>query len=67
MSDPKDLVEQLRQSNRRWKALALAACSVLVLAVLFGSVVVARQRLQVEAERRQAMEAMARAARVGPQ
>src|SRR4051812_3935125 len=37
MTEPKDLllvVEQLRRSNRRWKALTLAACSLLVLVVL---------------------------------
>lgn len=33
MTEPKDLLlinEQLRRSNRRWKALALAACTVLI-------------------------------------
>jgi hypothetical protein len=41
MTEPKDLLlinEQLRRSNRFWKALALAACSALVLVVLFGFV-----------------------------
>jgi hypothetical protein len=43
MSEPKDLVlvnEQLRRANRCWKALALAACSVLVLVLLLGFVAV---------------------------
>jgi hypothetical protein len=62
MSDPKHLIEQLRQSNRRWKTIALAACSVLVLAVLFGMVGVTRQQYQVEAQRRETMAAVARAA-----
>jgi hypothetical protein len=64
MFEPKDLLlvnEQLRRSNRRWKALALAACSALILIALFGSLAVTRQRYQAEAARRQAMEAMARA------
>ena len=61
MSDPKNLVEQLTRSNRRWKILALAACSALLLMFLFGSVVVTRRGYQAEAERRRAMEAMARA------
>jgi hypothetical protein len=65
VSDPKDPMEQLRRSNRRWKAIALAACSALVLAVVFGSLAVVRRSYQAEAARRQAMEAMARAAEVG--
>ena len=46
MSEPKDLIEQLRRSNRRWKALALAACSVLVLAALAGFVAMARDQMR---------------------
>jgi hypothetical protein len=61
MSDPKDLIEQLGRSNRRWKALALTACSTLALVLLFGSLLVARQQYRVEAQRRQALEALERA------
>jgi hypothetical protein len=48
MSEPKDLVEQLQRSNRRWKTLALAACSVLVLAALLGFVAMYRERMQAQ-------------------
>jgi hypothetical protein len=44
MPDPEDFIEQLRRSNRRWKALALAACAALVLAALVGLVAKARER-----------------------
>jgi hypothetical protein len=43
MTEPKDLLlvnEQLRRSNRRWKALALAECATLIL-LAFVSVVAA--------------------------
>jgi hypothetical protein len=59
MSEPKDLLlvnEQLRRSNRRWKALSLAACSLLVVMA-----VGALAKMQVESERRVAAEARARA------
>ena len=62
MSEPKDLllvIEQLRRSNRRWKALALAACATLILAAFFSVVAAERARRQVEV----AMQAE-RAARV---
>jgi hypothetical protein len=45
MPDPEDFIEQLRRSNRRWKALDLAACAALVLAALVGLVAKARERL----------------------
>jgi hypothetical protein len=64
MSDPKDLVlvnEQLRQSIRRWKALALAACSVLALVVLVGFVGVTMEQTRAAAQMRAANEAFARA------
>jgi hypothetical protein len=64
MSEPKDLLlvnELLRRSNRRWKALALAACSVLVLAAIFGAVAVGMQRAQAEARLRAANAALASA------
>jgi hypothetical protein len=54
MSEPKDLlvlVEQLRRSNRFWRALALAACAALLLVAFFGLVTASRAQ-------RQAMEAM---------
>jgi hypothetical protein len=37
MTEPKDLllvIEQLSRSNRRWKALALAACAVVIVGLL---------------------------------
>jgi hypothetical protein len=37
MTEPKDpllVIEQLRRSNRRWMALALSACAVVILVVL---------------------------------
>jgi hypothetical protein len=48
ISEPKDLIEQLRRSNRRWKALALAACSVLVLAALLGFVAMSRDQMRIQ-------------------
>jgi hypothetical protein len=50
-TEPKDrllVVEQLRRSNRRWKALALAACAVLALVVCFSIVAATRARIQTE-------------------
>jgi hypothetical protein len=41
MTEPKDLLhinEQLRRSNRFWKALALAACAALVFVLFLGFV-----------------------------
>jgi hypothetical protein len=61
VSDPEALIEQLRRSNRRWKALALAACAVLVLAALVGFVAKSRERMQAEAAMRRVNEALARA------
>jgi hypothetical protein len=58
MTEPKDLVlinEQLRRSNRRWKALALAACAFLGIVACFSVVAAARAQRQalaaVRAER----------------
>jgi F0F1-type ATP synthase epsilon subunit len=51
MTEPKELlliIEQLRRSNRRWKALALAACAVLVLMAGFSVVAATRARIQAE-------------------
>jgi hypothetical protein len=45
MSEQWDLIEQLRRSNRRWKALALAACSILVLVAVAGFVAMSRQQM----------------------
>jgi hypothetical protein len=61
MSEPKDLllvIEQLRRSNRRWKALALAACLALVLMGLFGLVAVERRRVQAEVVMRRLNQAL---------
>jgi hypothetical protein len=62
MTESKDLVlvnEQLRRSNRRWKALALTACAALIGIVLFGLLRADRQRMQVEAAMRHARMALA--------
>ena len=64
MIEAKDLLyvnEQLRRSNRRWKTLALAACAILVLAVIGSFVLGSIAKIQVERERRVALEARARA------
>ena len=64
MSEPKDLlcvIEQLRRSNRRWKALALAACSALVLVVLLGFVAVYTAQVRANQELRAANAALASA------
>ncbi len=64
MTEPKDLLlinEQLRRTNRRWKAPALAACAVVILAVLFGVATAERRRRQVEAALRDANAALASA------
>jgi hypothetical protein len=66
MPEPKDLLfvnEHLRRSNRRWKALALAACSALVLVALLGAVAVSWQRMRAEAQMREAHDELARAER----
>ncbi len=58
MTESKDLVlvnEQLRRSNRRWKALALTACAALILIILFGVLRAERQRIQAEAAMRDIM------------
>jgi hypothetical protein len=62
MTEPKDLlllVEQLRRSNRRWKALALAACALLLLVALFGVMRAERERMRAEAAMRVADAAVA--------
>jgi hypothetical protein len=64
MTEPKDLVlvnEQLRRSNRRWKALALAACSALVLVTLLGFVAVYTAQMRANRELRAANAALASA------
>jgi hypothetical protein len=64
MSEPKDLlllIEQLRRSNRRWKALALAACSTLVLTALLAFGAASVHRMRAEAQLRAANEALVRA------
>jgi cytochrome c-type biogenesis protein CcmH/NrfF len=60
MSEPKDLlliIEQLRRSNRRWKALALGACATLILAGFLSVVAAERARRQTEAALRAEREA----------
>jgi hypothetical protein len=55
MSEPKDLVlanEQLRRSNRRWKALALGACAALILIAFLSVMAATRARIQAEAAMR---------------
>jgi hypothetical protein len=64
MLEPKDLLlvnEQLRRSNRRWKALALAACAALVFVVFLGFVAMTRERMRAVAAMRDANAALARA------
>ena len=64
MTEPKDLlllVEQLRRSNRRWKALASAACLALILLVVSGLFLAARLRVKAERLARAADAAVARA------
>ena len=72
MSEPKDLVlvnELLRRSNRRWKALALAACSALILmaVVSFVAAMSAQMRLNHELRATNAALASAHQARVDAQ
>ena len=55
MTEPKDLLivnEQLRRSKRRWKTLALAACSVLLLMVVGIFVVATWERMRLERQKR---------------
>lgn len=66
MNDPEALVEQLRRSNRRWKALALTACAALVLAALVGFVAKSRERMQAEAAMRRVNQALASANLAAP-
>jgi hypothetical protein len=61
MSDTEALIDQLRRSNRRWKAVALTACFALVLVALFGFIAAARQRFQTEAAMRDLLAAQSRA------
>ena len=64
MTEPKDLLlvnEQLRRSNRRWKALALTACAALVLVLLLGFVAVYTAQVRANRELRAANAALARA------
>jgi hypothetical protein len=63
-TEPKDLLlvnEQLRRSKRRWKALALAACSALVLVLLLGCVAVYMAQERANRQLRAEREARARA------
>ena len=72
MTEPKDLllaIEQLRRSNRRWKTLALAACSALILmaVVSFVAATTAQMRLNHELRAANAALASAHQARVDAQ
>ena len=63
MLEPKDpllVIEQLRRSNLRWKALALAACSALVLVVPFGFFAVYTAQMRADREMRRANAAVRR-------
>jgi hypothetical protein len=62
MTEPKDLLlvnEQLRRSNRRWMALALAGWALLLAVALFGVMQAERERLRAEAAMRAAQAALA--------
>ncbi len=61
MTESKDLIEQLRWSNRRWKALALTAWSLLAVVALGGFVAVSWQRMRAEAQAQLANAALVRA------
>ena len=64
MTEPKDLLlalEQLRRSNRRWKALALAACATLLLLVVVGFVAVYTAQMRANRELMRANAALAEA------
>jgi hypothetical protein len=66
MTEPKDLLvinEQLRRSNRFWKALALVACAVVILVGLVSAMWAQAQRMRAES----AMQAAMRAERVARQ
>jgi hypothetical protein len=74
MLETKDLLlanEHLRRSNRRWKALALAACSALVLVLLLGFVALTTARMRavaaIRAERDAAFARAHMAARAAAQ
>jgi hypothetical protein len=61
MSEPKELlllVEQLRRSNRRWKALALVACCALALAAFASYLSAVRERMRVEVAMRHVQAAL---------
>ena len=64
MTEPKDLLlvnEQLRRSNRRWKALALVACFALALMVIASFVGAVWQQMRLERQRQAANDALASA------
>jgi hypothetical protein len=64
MTEPKDLllaIEQLRRSNRRWKTLALAACSALILMAVVSLVAASTAQMRLNNELRAANAALASA------
>jgi hypothetical protein len=48
MSETEALVERLQRANRRWKALALVACSALILMSLAWSASIYSRRVALE-------------------
>ena len=63
MTEPKDpllVIEQRRRLYRRWKTLALAACSALVLVVLLDLSAVYTARMRANRELRRADAAVRR-------
>ena len=64
MTEPKDLLlvnEELRRSNRRWKTLALGACSALAFVLLLGFVATYTVQERANRELRVANAALAQA------
>jgi hypothetical protein len=64
MTEPKDLLlvnEQLRRSNRRWKALALTAWAALALVLLLGFAAVYTAQMRANRELLAANAALAEA------
>ena len=70
MTEPKDLLivnEQLRRSKCRWKTLALAACSVLLLMVVGIFVVATWERMRFERRKQSLIEEMERDSQARPE
>jgi hypothetical protein len=67
MSDADALVERLRRANRRWKTLALAACTAVGLTLLAWYIGVSRAEHRAERMRAEAERALYAARRPGAQ